>query len=60
MTIRVATWTMNHGKRAVKRAWDFLRYVVAPDKTLIRKMSCRVVDNPGELSHLPVVAQFEV
>lgn len=35
MKLRVATWNMNHNKRAGKRAWDFLRYTLEPDLALV-------------------------
>jgi len=37
MTLRVVTWNMAHRVRVKKRAWDFLRYELAPDIALVQE-----------------------
>jgi len=37
MILRVVTWNMNHRVRLKKRAWDFLRYEIAPDIALVQE-----------------------
>jgi exonuclease III len=37
MMLRVVTWNMAHRVRLKKRAWDFLRYVIAPDLALVQE-----------------------
>src|SRR4030043_1658435 len=37
MTLRVVTWNLNHRVKVKKRAWDFLRYEVAPDIALVQE-----------------------
>jgi len=37
MILKVVTWNMNHNKKAGERAWDFLRYKVAPDLALVQE-----------------------
>jgi exonuclease III len=37
MTLRVVTWNMAHRVRMKKRAWDFLRYEIAPDIAMVQE-----------------------
>ena len=37
MILRVVTWNMAHRKKVKQRAWDFLRYEVAPDIALVQE-----------------------
>ena len=46
--LKVVTWNMNHGKRVKERAWDFLRYKVAPDIALVQEAHRPVGLGKGE------------
>ena len=37
MKLRVATWNMAHRVKVKKRAWDFLRYEIAPDIAMVQE-----------------------
>ena len=37
MKLKVVSWNMNHNKKVKERAWDFLRYKVAPDIALVQE-----------------------
>ncbi len=37
MTLRIVTWNMAHRVRMKKRAWDFLRYEIAPDIAMVQE-----------------------
>jgi hypothetical protein len=37
MTLKVVTWNMAHRKMVKERAWNFLRYEVAPDIALVQE-----------------------
>lgn len=48
MTLRIVTWNMAHRVRAKKRAWDFLRYEIAPDIALVQEAHPPVDFRDGE------------
>jgi len=37
MMLRIVTWNMAHRGRMKKRAWDFLRYTIAPDIAMVQE-----------------------